>query len=249
MFNDLTGAPSQAASKVDDIFADTDNSQAAGGNSQVETRRVGLSANPSPLSSQTSSGQKMAGSIADEDEEEATSGKGGKWFKIAIIAVVAAIVILGGYLVYTKLLAKKTVEPVVNNQATTQTSNQTTNKPTENVVPPVATSNNSFVTPLAEQNAATSSEASSTVEVPAIPGVNAPANTDSDLDGLTDEEEKTLGTNPNLIDSDFDTLSDYDEVKVYKTDPLKSDSDGDTYSDDAEIKSGYNPNGPGKLVQ
>lgn len=41
---------------------------------------------------------------------------------------------------------------------------------------------------------------------------------DSDQDGLTDQEEKALGTNPNM-----------------------ADTDGDGYSDGAEIKSGYNP--------
>jgi hypothetical protein len=41
---------------------------------------------------------------------------------------------------------------------------------------------------------------------------------DSDQDGLTDQEEKSLGT-----------------------DPQKADTDGDGYSDGAEIKSGYNP--------
>jgi len=41
---------------------------------------------------------------------------------------------------------------------------------------------------------------------------------DSDQDGLTDQEEKMIGT-----------------------DPLKADSDGDGYSDGKEVESGYNP--------
>jgi hypothetical protein len=41
---------------------------------------------------------------------------------------------------------------------------------------------------------------------------------DSDQDGLTDQEEKALGT-----------------------DPMKADTDGDGYSDGKEIRSGYNP--------
>jgi hypothetical protein len=95
-------------------------------------------------------------------------------------------------------------------------------------------------------------------------------NKDTDNDGLTDEEEKKLGThimkadtdndglsdrdeimvhktNPLEADSDGDGLSDYDEVNVYKTDPLNPDSDGDTYFDGIEVSGGYNPNGPGKL--
>lgn len=72
---------------------------------------------------------------------------------------------------------------------------------------------------------------------------------DSDQDGLTDDEETVLGTNPNDADSDHDGLFDREEVKVYKTDPLNPDTDGDTYSDGAEVKSGYNPNGAGKLYE
>jgi hypothetical protein len=50
---------------------------------------------------------------------------------------------------------------------------------------------------------------------------------DSDQDGLTDQEEQTLGT-----------------------DPHRADTDGDGYSDGSEIKSGYNPlkAGPGDKV-
>lgn len=95
-------------------------------------------------------------------------------------------------------------------------------------------------------------------------------NKDTDNDGLTDEEEKKLGThimkadtdndglsdrdevmvhktNPLEADSDGDGLSDYDEINVYKTNPLNADSDGDTYTDGVEVSGGYNPNGPGKL--
>ncbi len=69
---------------------------------------------------------------------------------------------------------------------------------------------------------------------------------DSDGDGLTDEEEKTLGTNVNLVDSDQDDLFDYEEVKVYQTDPLNPDTDNDGYSDGNEVKAGYNPKDPTK---
>lgn len=57
---------------------------------------------------------------------------------------------------------------------------------------------------------------------------------DSDLDGLYDYEEKQLGTNPNLADSDGDTLSDYQEVKILKTNPLNPNTDGDRYNDNVD---------------
>lgn len=70
---------------------------------------------------------------------------------------------------------------------------------------------------------------------------------DSDHDGLTDNEEDSLGTNPNEVDTDGDNLFDYEEVKTYLTDPLNPDSDNDGYLDGEEVQNGYNPLGPGKL--
>lgn len=71
--------------------------------------------------------------------------------------------------------------------------------------------------------------------------------TDTDLDGLSNEEEKKLGTNPEDADTDHDGLLDGDEVKIFHTDPLKADTDGDGFKDGVEIRNGYNPLGPGKL--
>ena len=59
---------------------------------------------------------------------------------------------------------------------------------------------------------------------------------DYDKDGLTNIEEKNLGTYMNDKDSDYDGLSDYDEVKIYHTDPLKSDTDNDGLSDYEEVQ-------------
>lgn len=72
---------------------------------------------------------------------------------------------------------------------------------------------------------------------------------DSDLDGLTDEEESMYGTNINEVDTDLDGLTDRDEVKVFKTDPNNPDTDGDGYLDGAEVRSGYDPKGEGKLLE
>lgn len=72
---------------------------------------------------------------------------------------------------------------------------------------------------------------------------------DSDGDGLSDTREAQLGTNSGTVDSDSDGLSDREEAEVYATDPLNPDSDADTYKDGDEVKNGYNPKGPGKLLQ
>ena len=50
---------------------------------------------------------------------------------------------------------------------------------------------------------------------------------DLDKDGLENEFEAELGTNPKSTDTDGDGLSDYDEYCKYRTDPTKKDSDGD----------------------
>ena len=49
-----------------------------------------------------------------------------------------------------------------------------------------------------------------------------------------------------MIDSDQDGLPDDIEIRL-GTDPFKADTDGDGYDDGAEVKSNYNPSGEGKL--
>ncbi len=66
---------------------------------------------------------------------------------------------------------------------------------------------------------------------------------DSDLDGLTDYQERLLGTNPNFFDTDFDSISDGEEVEVGR-DPLAPDyliaSGADVcIQDDQSIHCGY----------
>ena len=76
---------------------------------------------------------------------------------------------------------------------------------------------------------------------------------DSDGDGLPNELEKEIGTDPEAADSDGDGLSDYEEVFLTGTDPLNPssvqagisdadvDSDGDGISNREELEKGLNP--------
>ena len=64
---------------------------------------------------------------------------------------------------------------------------------------------------------------------------------DSDGDGLTDDAERELGTNPLNPDTDGDTVADGAEVNLFRTDPTKSDTDGDTFRDDGELRAGSSP--------
>ena len=75
------------------------------------------------------------------------------------------------------------------------------------------------------------------------------ASVDSDGDGLTNAQEIDYGTSVNKPDTDSDGLGDKEEIQVYGTDPLRTDTDGDTYPDGQEVRSGYNPNGPGKILE
>ena len=66
-----------------------------------------------------------------------------------------------------------------------------------------------------------------------------PSEPDADKDGLSDIEEKEIGTDPNDPDTDDDGLTDYKEVKGtrgYVTDPLSKDTDGDGLFDLEEIE-------------
>ncbi|TAK95582.1 MAG: DUF1800 family protein, partial [Verrucomicrobia bacterium] len=75
-------------------------------------------------------------------------------------------------------------------------------------------------------------------------GVNStdPNKADTDGDGLSDGEERALGTNPLKPDTDGDGLTDYEEVRgLPASNPLLADSDSDGASDTLERRVGTNP--------
>ena len=67
-----------------------------------------------------------------------------------------------------------------------------------------------------------------------------PGNADSDGDGLTDGEEARGGSDPTSADTDGDGVPD-DEEAERGTDPRAADSDGDGIDDAEEIERGLNP--------
>lgn len=71
--------------------------------------------------------------------------------------------------------------------------------------------------------------------------INYDSDEDLDYDGLTNKEEKELGTNPRIADTDMDGLEDKYEIEISKTDPLKADSDDDGINDADEIELKLDP--------
>lgn len=69
--------------------------------------------------------------------------------------------------------------------------------------------------------------------------LNASLTTNSDVANLLELQKK---------DTDLDTISDYDELYVYKTSPYIADSDSDGYPDGEEVKNNQDPNCPAGQV-
>jgi outer membrane protein OmpA-like peptidoglycan-associated protein len=73
------------------------------------------------------------------------------------------------------------------------------------------------------------------VQIGVVYHFGASSSVDSDGDGLTDEQERQYGTDPNDPDTDGDGLKDGEEVIQYHTDPLNPDTDGDGIPDGNEV--------------
>lgn len=78
----------------------------------------------------------------------------------------------------------------------------------------------------------------------ASPGDDIVVALDRDSDGLTDESEEALGTNPDDPDSDDDGLLDGVEVNFTNSDPNNPDTDNGGVQDGAEVSQGKSPTEP-----
>ena len=151
--------------------------------------------------------------------EQSLDGGGGH-IKTIIIILAILVVIGGAFLISWRILSSRT--PV------------TPKEPSTNVIPSEV-------------------EGSQEVEEDVAEGLSLPEvvqpEVDTDKDGLSDLQEAQLGTSSKSSDTDGDFLFDLEELEVYGTNPLNSDSDGDGFLDGNEVKAGYDPNGPGKLLE
>ncbi len=95
--------------------------------------------------------------------------------------------------------------------------------------------------PLTEQEASAAELATQQSAQEVQPALdNQDLSLDSDGDGLTNQEERTLGTDPLSADTDRDGLSDAQEI-VSGTDPLDLDTDNDGIGDRADHLNGSSP--------
>lgn len=66
---------------------------------------------------------------------------------------------------------------------------------------------------------------------------------ESDITGMSKYDKYKMGLNPDDgSDTDFDGLSDKDEIEVYHSDPLKNSTSGDFYSDGYKVEHGMDLN-------
>ena len=181
---------------------------------------------------------------------------------IVVVVLVLAALGGGGYFLYSSGMlpflkkapaayppsALDTAAPTGGNQAVEPPADTSAAEPEDTTSPatsPASTEAETDTPPAAEPPTAITP----TPTEPVTPPEPATAPPDADRDGLSDDEEAALGSNPQAADTDNDGLSDFDEVRIYKSDPSKPDTDGDTYLDGQEVKNGYSPTGPGKLLQ
>ena len=71
--------------------------------------------------------------------------------------------------------------------------------------------------------------------------------TDLDGDGIDNIEELLIGSDPQRVDTDFDGLSDFLEIRTYFTSPRLVDTDGDGAWDGEEVNAGSDPGDPNDL--
>ena len=209
----------QKTNKIEDIFSETEK----GGKPDV-LKPAGSTPVPPPIPA--------AG---------AEEGGGGKKEKVKKIFIFAILIIAVALIIFGIFWVLKKIDATLNKGAGEQKQEESLK---EEAVP-VIKEETEPETPTPAPETEESSSPAESMFFP--PSVTEP--TDSDQDGLTDEEEGALGTDINNTDTDSDGLFDREEVKVYKTNPLVPDTDGDGYSDGDEVRDGYNPVGPGKLYE
>lgn len=134
------------------------------------------------------------------------------------------------FVIFTVIvLLAATLQPAFANPANNQNTNTT--KPSY-----ITPATSAALAMIAETRAAANQQQNNKMDVAALQNATPVANrTDTDGDGLYDPVEAVLGTDMNDTDTDFDRLSDSEELLIYLTDPLKPDSNNDGLPDYFEV--------------
>ncbi len=183
-----------------------------------------------------------------------------KWFMIIGIIVILAILGGIGWWAYGAFLdtSSDTVTTTPTPAATSDNSDEESSAGPSGFTfdtPAVDPTNSSSATTTPDTDSSITDTSSigdttptdSTATTSTVPSPTQPTITDSDNDGLTDQEEVGYGTDPQDPDTDGDGLTDQEEIEAWGTDPLNEDTDGDSYGDGTEIDNGFNPKGAGRL--
>lgn len=226
---------------TEDIFAETENQPKAdrplaetSGFNPADLSKAAPAAPQAPVNLPPAGPLQPLAALPDDFGDDDSGGK-----KIYLIGGMAVIILaIGGYFAYAKFFktAPQRVSPPIETGLEEANLNQNQEPANENTNAEVNNNQNEAQVN-ANQNINANENVNQQVDT-----------TDTDQDGLTDAEEAMLGTDPALPDSDGDGLFDNEEVKVYHTNPLNPDSDGDNYLDGREVGNGYDPLGPGKLL-
>lgn len=194
----------------------------------MSQQSTATSAAPSKATTPDLSNFQTMPNLVDDDSSKQTTTprKKSKVFFVIIIVLIIAVVSLAAYFAY-QYFSKSSITNWPYASPADFSSNDLTNE-------------EKSATDESESNQ-TSEEENSNLEpedgTPPYPYLPP----DTDGDGLADEVEIDLGTNPNQFDTDNDNLNDFEEVEIYHSDPINSDTDGDGYLDGAEVESGYSP--------
>jgi hypothetical protein len=181
------------------------------------------------------SGQTFSNGSATKRDKAISGPDNGSHQKIGLLIIGGGLILIVilfyfGYSYFIKpVINQSNIGTNLNNNTVTETPVTTTTTTATITEATTPVENIATETPVISTSTATTTASSTDItfpeETPVISTPVAVSTVDSDADGLTDAEEKIVGTDPN-----------------------KADTDNDGYSDLAELKSGYDPLVPGAKV-
>lgn len=238
--------------QIEDIFENTEKAEEAGGLAGFKVKPataepVASQAKPSPppvpaasqpvaaprLNAQKATISKPLPSQLTQDAEFDDDPESSKkrYFVIGLVGIVVIVGVLGYWFFFRNTDVAPVTDQIENEQTEPVASDNPINQPVPQTPPVTESGDNDIISnPIPDS------------------GTEVMGDNDSDQDGLSNEEETSLGTNPLKADTDNDGLFDREEVKVYLTNPINPDTDNDGFLDGEEVVNGFNPKGDGSFL-